>query len=180
MGVSIPDEFRADMAMAGEWQVTEERIVGPGDGENKLDALAMGIRKRAAPGDEDEEEMAMEAKKKRFGSAYRTYPNGEDNSDLDALLSKPLNKLKSDPIAIKAEPEVKTEVSTEETKIKEEPSEEATTSISNIKTEPSDEFKLNPIAISAHTTGSDIKEEPGAATGGVVFKKRKAKNIRQK
>lgn len=169
MGVSIPDEFRGDMAMAGEWQVTEERIIGPADGEKKPDALAMGVRKRAAPGDEDEEELA-EAKKKRYGSSYRTYPTGEDNSYLDALLSKPLSKVKSESADIKPEPEVKAEIVSTDVKIKSEPSEDTIRSLSEVKTEPTEEVKLD----------VDVKEEPGAATNGVIFKKRKAKNIRQK
>lgn len=53
MGVSIPEEFRPDMAMAGEWQVTSERIIEP-EGEKKPDALALGVRKRAVEEEEEE------------------------------------------------------------------------------------------------------------------------------
>jgi hypothetical protein len=66
LGVSIPDGYRPDMAMAGEWQVTAERIIEP-DGEKKTDALALGVRKRVVEEDEGE----VEVKKRRWGSTYK-------------------------------------------------------------------------------------------------------------
>jgi len=178
MGVSIPDEFRPEMAMAGEWQVTSERIIEPEDGEKKPDALALGIRKRVL----DEEELeAAEIKKRRWGSTYRTHPTEEDNGDLDALLGNVTRKGK-EPAMTVAKEEPKRE-------IKEEP-EEGGTQVApaqdskeykpdGIKREPSDgetaiSFALPPL----DATLKDEGDEPSVP--GVVFKKRKAKNIRQK
>ena len=185
MGISIPDEFRPDMAMAGEWQVTSERIIEP-DGEKKPDAIATGIRKRVL--DEDELELA-EAKKKRWGSAYRTHPVEEDSGDLDALLGNVMKQGK--------EPALKSEVKVEPNEkvkedIKEQPDtkefQEANLALlpetedqkpAGIKREPSDgESAVAPGLPHMDSTLKPEGEEPAAP--GVVFKKRKAKNIRQK
>ncbi|KAH6678683.1 hypothetical protein B0J14DRAFT_328479 [Halenospora varia] len=178
MGVSIPDEFRPDMAMAGEWQVTEERVIEP-DGEKKPDALALGVRKRTL---EEDEAEAAEIKKMRWGSKYKTHPTEEDDVDLDTLLSNATRKGKEP--AIKAEVDVKvkpeSEGKTGETK---DPVEVARDSVitvpGGIKKEPSDlETNLTTVEPS---TASDVKQEGQLeAVPGVVFKKRKAKNIRQK
>ncbi|KAN0117676.1 hypothetical protein V8E51_003653 [Hyaloscypha variabilis] len=176
MGISIPDEFRPEMAMAGEWQVTSERIIEPEDGEKKPDALALGVRKRVL--DEDEVEAA-EVKKRRWGSTYKTHPTEEDDGDLDALLGNVTRKGK--------EPAMKTEVKEE---VKEEdkgiPQVEDQPAImqgfeeqkpAELKREPSD----GGISSAIPLLDSDLKHEGEEPAGpGVVFKKRKAKNIRQK
>jgi hypothetical protein len=180
LGISIPDEFRGEMAMAGEWQVTSQRILEPeGEGEKKPEAIGFGVRKRAA---EEEDEEVVQAKKSKWGSAYRKHPemNAEDD-DLDALLSK-ATATKPAGGALEVKPEgpsiVKEEVVKLETvdgvQIKPDP--EQTPSI---KQEPF----LDERPLPGETTAApdfDIKNEGGQPAGGVVFKKRKAKNIRQK
>lgn len=176
MGISIPDEFRPDMAMAGEWQVTSERIIDSEDSEKKPEALALGVRKRVP--DEDELEAA-EAKKRRWGSTYKSHPTEEDNGYLDALLGNVTRKGKLHAMKTESQEEVKE-------RIKGEPEIDDQSAISQgpegpksagIKREPSD-GEVPPII---PPLDSDLKpegEEP--ANPGVVFKKRKAKNIRQK
>jgi hypothetical protein len=176
MGISIPDEFRPDMAMAGEWQVTSERIIEPEDGEKKPDALALGVRKRVL--DEDELEAA-EAKKRRWGSTYKSHPTEEDTGDLDALLGNVTSKGKETAVKTESTEEVKEE-------IKGEPEVDSQPEISQgfemqkptgIKKEPSDEDMSDSIP----PLNPGVKQEGGEpAPPGVLFKKRKAKNIRQK
>ena len=183
MGVAIPDEFRPDMAMAGEWEVTSERIVEPG-GEKKAEALALGVRKRLPDEDEEEAEQ-IEAKKRRWGSTYRTHPAEEDDEDLDALLSSATQKGKALAVKIEMKGEVRKEVN-EDTKNEPGAGEvDALTSLPlseekpDSKMEPSGGEAVLPAAGTPLET--DFKwerEDPGA--GGIVFKKRKAKNIRQK
>jgi hypothetical protein len=176
MGVAIPDEFRPDMAMAGEWQVMSEKVVEDESDKNP-EAIALGVRKR--PADEDEEEK-QDLKKKRWGSSYKTHP-GEDDVDLDALLNNASRKEKT-PKA-EAEPEVVAQIKQE---IKQEEVAEQEDA-EDIKKSASDDL-----------TDTMVKREPGEASGGVgavnfnsmepdqsapsdvVFKKRKTKNIRQK
>lgn len=176
MGISIPDEFRPDMAMAGEWQVTSERVIDFEDSEKKPEALALGVRKRVL--DEDELEAA-EAKKRKWGSTYKSHPTEEDNEYLDALLGNVTRKGKLHAMKTEAQEEVKE-------RIKGEPNVDDQSAISQgleepksagIKREPSD-GDVPPII---PPLDSDLKPEgEERATPGVVFKKRKAKNIRQK
>jgi hypothetical protein len=183
MGVSVPDEFRPEMAIAGEWQVTSERIVEPHDGEKKPDAIALGVRKRVL---NEEELEAAETKKRRWGSAYRTYPSEEDNGDLDALLGNVTRQGRQPAAKVEAEDEMKQEV-------KDEPGASGVQlniqpaisqgfedqNASDIKKKPSDgENAISSTLSPSHASLKQEFDEPAAAC--VVFKKRKAKNIRQK
>lgn len=165
--------------MPGEWQVTAQRIVAPeGEGEKKPEAIGFGVRKRAA---EDEDEETVQAKKSKWGSAYRKHPGADtENDDLDELLSR-VTAPKVDPGALetKQEPISDTAETTkveaaDSSVVKAEPDETP-----GIKTEPSlDEVPL--AGESAAATSVDVKQEEGEAVGGVVFKKRKAKPMRNK
>ena len=175
MGIAIPDEFRGEMAMAGDWHVTEERIVED-ENERKPDAVALGVRKRTAV-EEDEEEQ--EVKKRRWGSSYKSHPGEGDDLDLDALLSNATNKGKD---VKKEEPILKQEEKVEGQPDMQEPLEET-------KDISSESAVTQSIKVEATEAVSGIEEEVKPAigvddmadpAGGVVFKKRKAKNIRQK
>jgi len=179
MGISIPGELRSGMAMPGEWQVTSERIIDPENTEKKPEALALGVRKRVV--DEEEAEL-NEAKKRRWGSTYRTHPTEDRDDDLDALLSNATRKGK--------EPATKVEVKEEN---KQEISEPQPEDCSDAKgdTKPFDIAEPAEVkrelsdgdtkAIDSLPPIEDVKQEADEQSGtGVVFKKRKAKNIRQK
>ncbi|KAH8665991.1 hypothetical protein BGZ60DRAFT_378457 [Tricladium varicosporioides] len=176
MGVSIPDEFRPDMAMAGEWQVTEERIIEP-DEEKKPDSLALGVRKRTL---EEDEAEAAEIKKMKWGSKYKTHPTEEDDADLDALLSNATRKGKEP--AFKSEVDVKIKPELESTGEEAKGQVKATGDDNSktpgtIKKEPSD-LEANLSAVESSNPDAEQGHEP--AIPGVIFKKRKAKMIRQK
>jgi hypothetical protein len=97
MGVAIPDEFRPDMALAGDWKsVAEEQSSGnqPTTGQRTPDAVAVGVRgvrkrKIRDRGEEQEREEAGDAaragQRKAWGSAIRHHP-GDGDEELDALL----------------------------------------------------------------------------------------------
>jgi hypothetical protein len=171
MGVSIPEEFRGEMAMAGEWQVTSERIILPLDAERNPDTIGIGVRKRTAQ-DEDEKEAA-EPKRRRWGSNLTAYPR-EDESDLDALLSRPITKGKGAQL---------------EKVIKLESLEGMDKDVSVTPKAEAGEFKTP--QIKKELLGDEIKLPTSSGNpadinikqgdGDVVFKRRaKAKNIRQK
>ncbi|GKT44758.1 uncharacterized protein ColSpa_04939 [Colletotrichum spaethianum] len=192
MGVSIPTEFRGDMAMAGEWTVTATKVIDENaQAEKPVEAKAMGIRKREQTEEEREEEEAVRGlfkRPKKWGST-RTMP--EDDKDLDALLSsntllRPVKK--EEP----AETDVKTEESSAEGEVKQEEgahgvAPEAKSDAPAIKREPTDDDAGKGLDVPALDDDVVKKEEDAAAAGpteaaapAVVFKKRKPKNIRQK
>ena len=179
LGISIPDEFRGEMAMPGEWQVTSQRLVAPeGEGEKKPEAIGFGVRKRVA---EDEDEETVQAKKSKWGSAYRKHPGADaENDDLDELLSR-VTAPKVDPGALETKQEPPSDIAAipkveavDSPLVKAESDETP-----GIKAEPpSDEPSL--LAEGAAIGSADVKPEEGEAIGGVVFKKRKAKPMRNK
>ncbi|KAA8648633.1 putative formin binding protein [Aspergillus tanneri] len=89
MGVAIPEEYRGDMALAGEWQTISETVIGL-DADRQKSKLSLGVRKRKHEGDEEEEEAKKEAERfvsKAWGSRTRQYPGAQDDTDLDELLA---------------------------------------------------------------------------------------------
>ncbi|KAF0325342.1 hypothetical protein K4K61_005803 [Colletotrichum sp. SAR11_59] len=182
MGVSIPTEFRGDMAMAGEWTVTATKVVDEDAVKEKpVEAKAVGVRKRELTEEEKEEEDAVRGlfKKPRKWGGMRAMP--EDDKELDALLSTDtLFRPKKEESAA-AEDNVK----------KEEGADEAAAAVTSdapaIKAEEDEAGdKLSAAALGPIADADGVKkEEDGvesteAAAPAVVFKKRKAKNIRQK
>ena len=182
MGVSIPDEFRGEMALAGEWQTTSiTPIQQPEEDEEGKPIKSIGVRKRKHEGREGEgEEDEEQNEEQRFvskgwGSTTRRYPGaGDDNEDLDALLAstKSVKKTKT------------TKEEEEEGATKKEPAEDAPAA-TTIKGED------DPAAAPEADQSLSVKEESSSAapvksereaeepTPGVVFKKRKPKAIRK-
>jgi hypothetical protein len=158
MGVSIPDDFRGEMAMPGEWTVTSTRVIDEAGevAEGKQTAKgATGVRKREDTEEHKEEEDAVRGlfkKPRRWGRDSKTTPEGEQE-ELDALLSGTV-KLKD---AL-----VKDEV---EDAVKEEPD-----AASRILGNEEKDGEAN------------VKVEDGGGDGiaPVVFKKRKPKGLRTK
>ena len=104
MGIDVPDEFRAEMAMAGQWKAVPETKSQNRDPTG--DSLSVGIRKRKL--DEDEQEQldsgTVPSARKVWGKSVRTYP-GQQTESLDELLSGviPLQKDKKEQ-GVKHEP----------------------------------------------------------------------------
>ncbi|KAF2088924.1 hypothetical protein K490DRAFT_20639, partial [Saccharata proteae CBS 121410] len=163
MGVAVPEEFRREMAMTGDWQTVSvtplnDSGVKKEEAEDvKPDGLNVGVRKRKLEGDEDEDEaMDAKAKKKGWGTSFKAFPGSKDaGDDIEALLGGP-----------KTTTAVKTEPSTPAIKTEE------TTELANIPEAgaPGDQ-KPSDAAASIPA----VKTEEGAPSTGVVFKKRKSK-----
>ncbi|CAI0655580.1 unnamed protein product [Colletotrichum noveboracense] len=182
MGVSIPTEFRGDMAMAGEWTVTATKVVDEDAAKEKpVEAKAVGVRKREQTEEEKEEEDAVRGlfKKPRKWGGMRAMP--EDDKELDALLS-------ADTLF---RPKKEESAAAEDSVKKEEGADEAAAAVISdvpaIKAEEDEAGdKLSAAALGPIADADGVKkEEDGvepteAAAPAVVFKKRKAKNIRQK
>lgn len=178
MGVAVPTDFRPEMAMAGEWTVTNTRVIEP-QSEVKTEAKASGVRKREETEEEKEEEDAVRSlfkKPRRWGRDSKAAP-AEDDAELDALLSGSIARRRS----VDEGTDVKAETSSDpvKTEAQEEPG--------AVKEEPDDSTKGLAEAVKAEDTAAEpsVKAEDADAPGDtgpapVVFKKRKAKGIRQK
>lgn len=209
LGVSIPDQFRGELAMAGEWTVTSTTIVPEkNNNDDNPDAIARGIHKRERTEEEIEQEEAVKGlfkKPRRWGRDAKTL-TGEESEDLDALLGGGLvvvkKKKKDDEededkpvkeevavggsgqgsVKVESEQDVKAE-EPELLPVKQEPSFNDDAPISDEVPAMPDEKAAVPPSIK--TEGNDTEGNGGsaldaAAPAAVVFKKRKPKNIRQK
>ncbi|KIW95224.1 uncharacterized protein Z519_03808 [Cladophialophora bantiana CBS 173.52] len=87
MGIKVPEEFRSEMAMVGDWQVVSQQVVDESPSETPL---SIGVKKRKYEGQEEDEEEKQEAGeavvRRGWGATTKRYP-GEDKADLDELLS---------------------------------------------------------------------------------------------
>ena len=198
MGVAVPEDFRREMAMAGDWEtvsetsVYEEVIKKEEDTKDVKSAvlrdgpsqLNIGVRKRKYEGQEEEEEAGEKVMRKGWGSTTKAYPGSNSDMDLDALLSntRPSTSIggnSGDNGVESLQPIPGQSLSSMPMK----PESETLTapSVPSIKTENSipDEpiASLDPQSDSQQIT---VKHEDDAATGEVVFKKRKAKPTRGK
>ncbi|KAJ5814971.1 Zinc finger U1-type [Penicillium riverlandense] len=97
MGIAVPQEYRADMAVAGDWQTMSETKI-----DDESAKLSVGVRKRKLEGQEEEEEDEHAPEpfvSKGWGSRMRVYPGAQEEreEDLDALLAstKDIKKTKT-------------------------------------------------------------------------------------
>lgn len=179
MGIDVPTELRGNMAMAGEWTVTNTKVIDdtPKTDENgnvKVEAVATGVRKRPKREGDDEEEEALQAlfkKPRKWGRDTKVAE--EEDLDLDALLNTSLKQaetVKQDQVESKSGNAAKKEE--EKSPIKEE-------------SPDADQGISAPAKTEENTTDTaPVKAEDTSAAGvevpAVVFKKRKPKNLRQK
>lgn len=204
LGVSIPDQFRGDLAMAGEWTVTSTTIVPDKknkDDDNPQDAIARGVHKRERTEEELKEEEAVKGlfkKPRRWGRDSKTIGTAaggrgeEEEEDLDALLSGGLVVVKKT-----KEEDDQDKQGRHDAVVKEKGQDHLPSPPAPFKREPSDnDDDPPPIPDRLPALADDdddksagppppVKTEHDGAEGGasapaVVFKKRKPKNIRQK
>ncbi|KAB8339133.1 hypothetical protein FH972_022069 [Carpinus fangiana] len=157
MGVSVPEEFRKDMAMATEWQTIATRQLDEAGNvkEEKGDFKSFGVRKRKADEDQDsEEEETAEGPNKAprsWGSRFKTYKDAnEADVDFDQLMA--------------AESSTATTTKEEILPVKKEEEE-----VSGGFRPINDQEDINPKV--EESPPDEVKTEPVS----VVFKKRKAK-----
>lgn len=207
LGVKIPDQFRGDLAMAGEWTVTSTTVVPvkkENDNDSNPDAIARGVHKRERTEEELEQEEAAKGlfkKPRRWGRDSKTTgtAGGGDceDGDLDALLSgglvvktKETKEDEGDGLVKKEEDVAKKEEGQDlpppspPHSIKKEPSDndDDAPPISNqlpARAEDDDKPAGAPPPPPPTKTEHD-GAEGGASAPAVVFKKRKPKNIRRK
>ena len=121
MGVAVPEDFRRENAMAGEWETVSQRVITLDGAEIKTEeqaeakpSLNIGVRKRKVEEGEEGEALKLEEgrRRPRWGTDTRTLSGDDD--DLDALLDSTTSftkkaKTESKPEAEGDRPTVKTE-----------------------------------------------------------------------
>ena len=178
MGIAVPDEFRGDMAMAGDWKVISQKPVQEATSE---DPLSVGVRKRKFDGQEEEEEATEILARREWGSTSRRYPGAleADALNLDALLSgaKSTKKEEATP-GLKEESEEQGALLTvkdEKVDLKTERETPTPTDLHLVNRQeskdPSESIK---------SSLRDIPTTEEALVTSVVFKKRKPKSTREK
>jgi hypothetical protein len=171
MGVAIPEEFRGEMALAGEWQIISEKPIQPRVKEGVTPStLNIGVRKRKSEEQEEEhEEVNEKVVKKVWGSATRHYPNTGGGEDLDALLENTKDIKRKEPVT-----EQKIKSGEFGNPVKQEtaslPPEEPSR-LPTIKSEESSEEHLAKIPSDPNEFGEMVPR--------VLFKKRKVKSIKR-
>ncbi|KAJ5138605.1 uncharacterized protein N7515_003453 [Penicillium bovifimosum] len=192
MGVAIPQEFRADLALAGEWQTTSETRIEPVQGGLEGPTKSVGVRKRKHEGEgEEEDEHASEPVVNRgWGSRMRQYPGAQEDESLDDLLAstKDITKKKTfTPKVELNEQETASEQPTpiakqEDDEIKPEPEVPKTSGFVEVKTEFKTEEPARTLAEETVQTLDPVaedKQQTADAAPDVVFKKRKPKVMRK-
>ncbi|KHN95931.1 U1 zinc finger family protein [Metarhizium album ARSEF 1941] len=173
MGVAIPEDFRGEMAMPGEWTVTSSRVI-EGAGDAARDKPATGVRKREERGEDEEEEeedavKGLFKKPRRWGRDSRRMPEEEDE-ELDALLSGT--------VQLKAERGDVRGVKPEEGAVEAGPETTASVPGEEVKDEASEAKVKEEVAGDG---GSGVcPVVPAVPVVPVVFKKRKPKGLRTK
>ncbi|KAL8687964.1 MAG: hypothetical protein Q9218_006006 [Villophora microphyllina] len=187
MGVAVPEDFRREMAMAGDWQTLAQRPVGDQvKKEEGLDdfkdfkpdpTLNIGVRKRKHDGEEEEEAVEPVVRRKGWGSTVRQYPGSaaDGKDDLDALLTgnaapkqeEQAIETETSLLSPKAEsPQTSNGLQPTATSSKPPP----------LKKEESSSVDLNNLQTQESNGDVAVKQEDDAPQPAVVFKKRKAKN----
>ncbi|KAI5282685.1 hypothetical protein KEM54_002629 [Ascosphaera aggregata] len=191
MGVAIPDEFRKEMAMVGDWTVVSETVE---DDEAKMNAteaakLNVGVRKRKADEDEEAEKEEERVVKKGWGSKFRSLR--EDDEDLDSLLAMTTSLSKKKTVNERQNQQVDKQDIKEgikqedvESKVKKESPEDDSTSATllegKIKVEELNSIKAEQDKKpDLHAIPEEPKERQAEEVPTVVFKKRKTKQIRR-
>lgn len=179
MGVAVPEDFRKEVAMAGEWQTLSEtsldEVMGETkkneEGDVKPEGLIIGVRKRKFLEDQAEEEA--EARRNVWGSTTKTYPGLKGGDQEDEDLNNLLGKTK---MTFSAAAEKKSQNRKPHDHLPPAAAVSEKQAPSIIKKEPSDsdETTLSPHHLeSLHANPATIKLESGPPP--IMFKKRKAK-----
>ena len=86
LGVAVPEAYRREVAMAGDWETVSVRQIKKEE-DVKPDVLSFGTHKRKFEGQEEEEEAGTTVVRKGWGSTTKKYPgSGGGVEDIESLL----------------------------------------------------------------------------------------------
>ncbi|KXG52969.1 Zinc finger, U1-type [Penicillium griseofulvum] len=179
MGVAIPQEFRADMAVAGDWQTTSETPIEVKQGLEGP-TKSVGVRKRKLEGEEEDEHAPEPVVNKGWGSRMRLYPGAQEDEGLDDLFASTKDIKRTKTFTPKVEldtQETTTEQPTPPAKAEDNPTvptkpePQETNETIDVKTEEPAQFSAGAVI--------EAKPQSEDAAPGVIFKKRKPKVMRK-
>lgn len=178
MGVSIANDYRGEMPLAGGWQVVSQKIIDPEEQAPNDNSLNIGVRKRKFEGQEEEEEAGETVVRKGWGSTTKEYPSNAKQS-LEALLSSS--------IAVKTEGDVlvTSKEETDRPAVEDhncyDANEKTDTLVAGDNIRLKQEDVSEPLILPDQAPDSS-RDTPNNTTEApeIVFKKRKSKNSRQK
>ncbi|KAL8799733.1 MAG: hypothetical protein Q9182_005676 [Xanthomendoza sp. 2 TL-2023] len=185
MGIAVPEDFRREMAMAGDWQTMAERQIFDRVKEEGLEdfkdfkadtTLNVGVRKRKFDDQEEEEDVGTTVVRKGWGSTFRHYPRSDSigQNSLDTLLNDGAkSKQEKDASELPEplpQPQARNEVGSRNPAVDMPQSRPL-----HIKDEESDESDLTKLHTPEISSKPDVKQEGEGEQSAIVFKKRKAK-----
>lgn len=178
LGIAIPDQYRGQMALAGEWQVVSQKPVEPGEQAEKEPLLSVGVRKRKLECQEEEQEASQTLKKKGWGTTTKEYPS-QSKQDLEALFAGSIHFKKENPNSVLKEEDSYQLVADDQGCYK--------ASVDNDVLDTKDEIRVKREDVSERSPSpGQLPDQAGATTEGaaeapgIVFKKRKSKSARPK
>ncbi|KAK4865017.1 hypothetical protein LT330_001640 [Penicillium expansum] len=177
MGVAVPQEFRADMALAGDWQTTSETRIEVKQGLEGP-TKSVGIRKRKLEGEEEGDEHAPEPiVNKGWGSRMRQYPGAPEEEGLDDLFASTKDIKRTKTFTPKVELDEQETITVQPTPITK--TEDAPPKLEAQESKESIEVKTKEPTQSSVEPVIEEKPQGEDATPGVIFKKRKPKAMRK-
>jgi hypothetical protein len=174
LGVAVPEDFRRENAMAGDWQTVSQRVIWETESskteEQDIKYMSTIEDKKRKLGDEDEivPELKEGKRRPRYGRDIKALP--DDDEDLEALLGATTSvkkKIKTEP-ARDIETEAKENTKAELTKDSEK----------ELVAVPDSKVKLE--AQENETLETPTVDTESGELFGSIFKKRKPKTLRQK
>ncbi|EKV07379.1 Formin binding protein, putative [Penicillium digitatum] len=177
MGVAVPQEFRAEMALAGDWETTSETRIEVKQGLEGP-TKSVGIRKRKLEGEEEGDEHAPEPIiNKGWGSRMRQYPGAPEEEGLDDLFASTKDIKKTKIFTPKVELDEQETVTVQPTPTAE--TEDIPAKLEAQETKESIEVKIEEPTQSSTDPVIEAKPQGEDAAPGVIFKKRKPKAMRK-
>ena len=194
MGVAVPEDFRRETAMAGDWQTVSEIPVYDGDVKKEEDTKdvkpvmagdnpsrkAFGVRKRKLDDEAGSADEGDRVVRKGWGSTIKPYPGANEDLDLDALLNGTKKSASTHVGANSQTQEPLFDKRPDHASLNAGEENPASNTLFIKREDSGPDGALTDLNDSADGPQTALKHEEEEPTGGVIFKKRKAKSIRQK
>ena len=118
MGVAVPEEYRAELAMAGDWRAVSEAQPGLASVNNSEvdESKTSSLTKRKHTNEKQDafESDYNDTGKNKWGSTIKQYPGWHEDEDIDLITGTELSLVNE---AAPVQPKVKNEIEEDQTAI---------------------------------------------------------------